>query len=315
VLICGLLRTPFGKRDGALRFVEREALTEAVQSALRKRCGLGEVHVPVRGIEALELALPAEEACIVCGVAGSNEAGSDNAWSEAAEAVAAHWRIPREMADVFAAESHEKAVLAQRQGLLADEILPMKISAAAGDREILERDELPRADVSAESLYALAPKRAGGTATEGNVSAPAVGAAALLLCSETLARQRHLRGSVHLSATASAEDEPGLLGTGMIEAVERVTEQAGVSRSNVGLWEIHELSAVHSVALISELDLPFDRVNAWGGAIARGHPASASAVQILGTLARQMERYEVELGVAAYSAGGRGRAVLLRRAG
>jgi acetyl-CoA acetyltransferase len=315
MFICDVLRTPFGRRDGALRLMTREALMLAVQSALRKRCGLDKTRVCVCGIGELEQALHGEEPCIVCGAAGSDEAASADAWFGAAEAVAARWRIPREMADIFAAESHEKAVLAQRQGLLADEILTMEIPAVAGGKETLERDELPRANVSAESLHSFAPKKAGGTATEGNVPAAAIGAAAMLLSGESLAQEHGLRRLARLTMMATAEDEPNLLGCGMIAAVERVTELAGVRRSDVGLWEVHELSAAHLLALISELDLPFDRVNAWGGAIARGDPASASAVQILGTLARQMERYEVELGVAAFSTGGRGRAALLRRAG
>ena len=315
VFICDLLRTPFGRPDGALRLAGRDALKDSVRSALSERNGLCGKRLPVCGIEEWEQALKSEEgACIVCeGAAGENATSPEN-WFEAVEVVAARWRIPREMADIFAAESHEKAVLAQRQGFLADEILTMDISAVAGGKETLERDELPRANVSAESLRSFAPKRAGGTATEGNVSAAAVGAAALLLSSESFVQEHHLRASVQFSAMATAEDEPGLPGCGMIAAVERVTELAGVRRSDVGLWEVHELSAAHLLALISELDLPFDRVNAWGGAIARGDPASASAVQILGTLARQMERYDVELGVAAFSAGGRGRAALVRRA-
>jgi acetyl-CoA acetyltransferase len=147
------------------------------------------------------------------------------------------------------------------------------------------------------------------------VSRAAFGAAAVLLSSGSFAQEHSLRASVRLSAVATAEDEPELPGCGMIAAIERVTEQAGVRRSDVGLWEIHELSAAHLIALISELDLPFDRVNAWGGAIARGNPASAAAVHVLGTLARQMERYEVEFGVAAFTVGGQGRSALLRRAG
>jgi acetyl-CoA acetyltransferase len=212
------------------------------------------------------------------------------------------------MADIFAAESHEKAVLAQRHRFLAGEILTV-----AGDKEPLERDELPRADVSAESFSALQPGNTGGTATESNVSQFTVGGAALLLSGESFAQEHNLGGSVRLSNAASAEDDPELAGTGMIAAAERVIEQAGIRRQDVGLWEIQELSAAHSVALISELDLPFDRVNAWGGAIARGNPGSAAAVQLLGTLARQMERYKVELGVAAFVAGRRGTAVLLRQ--
>ena len=288
---------------------------DAVRSALSERNGLRGKRLPVCGIEEWEQALKSEEgACIVCeGAAGENATSPEN-WLEAAEVVAARWRIPREMADIFAAESHEKALLAQRQGLLADEILTMEISAVAGGKETLERDELPRADMSAESLRSFAPKRAGGTATEGNVSRAGIGAAAVLLSSESFVQEHHLRASVQFSAMGTAEDEPELPGCGMIAAAERVTELAGVRRSDVGLWEVHELSAAHLLALISELDLPFDRVNAWGGAIARGDPASASAVQILGTLARQMERYDVELGVAAFSAGGRGRAALVRRA-
>jgi len=316
VFICDLLRTPFGRRDGALRLLSRDALTSAVVRGLSERNGLGGKGLPAHGIEELERVLTGEGgACIVCGAAADEAATSADPWFEAADAVAARWRIGREIADLFAAESHEKAVLAQKQGFLADQILVMELPAVAGGQEILERDELPRGNVSPESLRAFAPKRAGGTATEGNVPAAAIGAAAMLLSGESFAHEHGLRRLVRLCAMAAVEDEPNLLGSGMIAAVERVTERAGVRRNDVGLWEIHEPSAAHCVALISELDLPFDRVNAWGGAIARGNAASAAAVQLLGTLARQMERYEVELGVAAFIGGGQGRAALLRRAG
>lgn len=311
VFICDLLRTPFGRRDGALRLLSRDALTRAVVQALTERNGLDEKHLPVRGVEELERVLGGEgEACIVCGAAADEAATSADLWFEAAEAVAARWHIGREIADIFTAESHEKAVLAHKQGLLADQIL-----SVAGEKETLERDELPRANASPESLRAFAPKRAGGTATEGNVSAPAIGAAAMLLSGESFAHEHGLRRLARLSAMATAQDEPNLPGSGMIAAAERVIEQAGLRSNDVGLWEIHEPSAAHCVALISELDLLFDRVNAWGGAIARGNAASVAAVHLLGTLARQMERYEVELGVAAFIGGGQGRAALLRRAG
>jgi acetyl-CoA acetyltransferase len=315
MFICDLLRTPFGRPDGALRLAGRDALIDSVRLALSGRNGLCGTHVPVCGIKEWEQALKSEEgACIVCEGAGGEAATSPENWLEAAEVVAAKWRIQREMADIFAAESHEKALLAHQHGLLADEILAAEVPTVTGGKETLDRDELPRANVSAESLRSFASKRAGGTATEGNVSRAAIGAAAVLLSSESFVQEHHLRASVQFSAMATAEDEPGLPGCGMIAAVERVTELAGVRRSDVGLWEVHELSAAHLIALTSELDLPFDRVNAWGGAIARGNPASSAAVHGLGTLARQMERYEVELGVAAFSAGGRGRAALLRRA-
>jgi acetyl-CoA acetyltransferase len=307
LLICGVLRTPFGSCDGALRFARRDGLRTMVQRGLLERSALKPANPPVLGIENLERAIQAGEPCIICNGADSGDAAGSGLWFDAADAVAAHWRIPREMADVFAAESHQKAVMARGQRLLSDEVLEVTVGEGR-----LAHDEFPRADLSETVLRAMPSKKIGGTVTEGNVAPPAVGAAAILLCSEKFAPAHLLRRSVRVSAVASAGDQPGLGGTGMIAAGERVIEPAGLHRSDVGLWAIHELSAAQCLSVISELDLPFDRVNPWGGAIARGNAASASAVQLLGTLARQMEYYRVELGAAVFSMCGEGRAALLR---
>jgi len=228
---------------------------------------------------------------------------------ETAENIAEKWKIKREMQDQFALESHQKAVMAYEAAYLKSEIIPVEISGTAS----VDRDEGPRSDTTIEQLAALKPVfRKGGTVTAGNSSGLNDGAASVLICSDDFARDHKLKPLVKILGSASVGVDPRYMGIGPVYAVEKLLARSGVSKFEIGLWEINEAFAAQMLAVIAELDLPFDRVNAWGGAIAIGHPLGMSGARLLGTLSYQMHRFGVKYGVAALCVGvGQGQAMLL----
>lgn len=232
---------------------------------------------------------------------------------ETAENIYEKWNIAREMQDTFAYESHQKAVAAQEAGLFKDEIIPVEIPQRKGDPIIVDRDEGPRKDTTLEKLSTLRPVfRKGGTVTAGNSSSLNDGAGALLICSENFVKEHNLKPLARIVGSASAGVDPRYMGIGPVNAVEKLLTRTGLTRFEVGLWEINEAFAVQVLAVIAELDPPIDRVNPKGGAIAIGHPLGMSGARILGTLARSMRDAGTKWGIASLCVGvGQGQAMLL----
>ncbi len=232
---------------------------------------------------------------------------------ETAENIYEKWNIAREMQDTFAYESHQKAVAAQERGLFKDEIIPVEIPQRKGDPLIIDKDEGPRKDTTLEKLAELKPAfRKGGTVTPGNSSSLNDGAAALLICSEKFVTEHSLKPIAKIVGTASAGVDPRYMGIGPVDAVEKLLARTGLTRFEIGLWEINEAFAVQSLAVIAELDMPIDRVNPKGGAISIGHPLGMSGARILGTLARSMRDAGTKYGIATLCVGvGQGQSILL----
>jgi acetyl-CoA acyltransferase len=232
---------------------------------------------------------------------------------ETAENIYEKWNIKRDLQDQFAFESHQKATAAQAAGYYKDEIVPVEIPQRKGEPIVVDRDEQPRADTTLEKLASLKPAfRKNGTVTAGNSSSLNDGAGALLICSDTFAKEHSLKPIVKILGSASVGVDPRYMGIGPVTAVEKLLARTGVTKFEIGLWELNEAFAVQSLAVIAELDLPFDRVNAWGGAIAIGHPLGMSGARLLGTLAHQMRRFGVKYGIATLCVGvGQGQAMLV----
>jgi acetyl-CoA acyltransferase len=232
---------------------------------------------------------------------------------ETAENIAEKWKIKRKLQDQFALESHQKALMAYEAKFLKDEIIPIEIPGGKGETIFVDRDEGPRPDTTIEKLAALKPAfRKNGTVTAGNSSSLNDGAAALLICSDDFAREHHLKPLTKILGTASVGVDPRFMGIAPADAIEKLLARTGVSKHEIGLWEINEAFAAQILAVIAELDLTFDRVNPWGGAIAIGHPLGMSGARLLGTLSHQMHRFTVKYGVAALCVGvGQGQAMLL----
>jgi acetyl-CoA C-acetyltransferase len=228
--------------------------------------------------------------------------------------VAAEERVSREDQDAWALRSHQRAVAAIASGRMAKEIAPVEIQGRKGQVTVVEHDEAPRADTSAEALAKLKPAfDPGSTVTAGNAPGVNDGAASIMVASSSWAAAQGLtpRATV-LGHAASAWDAPYLAYTPAM-AIEAALKRAGVGIDEVDLVEINEAFA--SVTLISarRLGLDLEKVNVNGGAVALGHPIGASGARIVITLIQELEERGGGIGVAAIcSGGGQGDAIVVR---
>ena len=225
---------------------------------------------------------------------------------EATERLAERHGIGRERQDAFALSSHAKADAAWAAGRYTGLVAPVPGVE-------LGRDESIRADTSADKLAGLSPAfRPGGTVTAGNASPLNDGASALLLGSEEAADVIGLPPVARIAGRAAVANEPHFFGFAPVEAAHRALAAAGIGWADVGAVELNEAFAAQALACIDAWDVDPEIVNAWGGAIAIGHPLGASGGRVLGTLARRMEAEGARWGVAAICIGvGQGLAVVL----
>ncbi len=222
-----------------------------------------------------------------------------------AENLAAKYSLSREDQDAFAAASHQKAAAAINEGRFKDEITPVEVPQRKGDPNIVDTDEQPRGDTTAESLGGLrAAFKKDGTVTAGNASALNDGAAAVMLMSEARANQLGLPILARLAGQASAGVDPAIMGIGPVSATRRCLERAGWSLDQVDLIEANEAFAAQSLAVGKDLEWDQDKVNVNGGAIALGHPIGASGCRVLVTLLHEMRRRDVKKGLATLCIGG-----------
>lgn len=199
--------------------------------------------------------------------------------------------ISREDQDAFALESHRRAINAIDQGLFAEEIVPVTVPRRKGDPIVVDTDERPRRDTSLEALSKLKPAfREGGSVTAGNSSGLNDGASALVIANEDRARQLGLDPLVRIKTTAAAGVEPRTMGLGPIPATRKALERAGLTIEAIGLIELNEAFAVQALAVMRELNLPYERTNVNGGAIALGHPLGCSGARLMTTLVHEMKR-------------------------
>jgi 3-oxoadipyl-CoA thiolase len=234
---------------------------------------------------------------------------------ETAEVVADRWRVGRERQDAFALESQRRAAAAIEAGRLDDQLVPVTIPRRRGEPLVVDRDEHPRPETSADALAALTPAfREGGTVTAGNASGINDGAAALLLVEAERARALGLRPMARVVATAVAGVDPAVMGIGPVPAVRKALARAGLAVGDLDLVELNEAFASQSVACIDELGLDPDRVNVNGGAIALGHPLGASGARLATMLVHELVRRRGRYGLATMCIGvGQGIATIVER--
>jgi acetyl-CoA C-acetyltransferase len=230
--------------------------------------------------------------------------------------VAAEENVGREEQDAWALRSHQRAIAAQDSGIFAEEIVPVEIKGKR-DVTVVKDDEAPRRDTSAEALAKLKPAfDPEGTVTAGNAPGVNDGAAAVVVASETWAKERGLQPlATILSYATAAWDVPYLAYTPQM-AAEKALKKIGLMPADVDLFEINEAFA--NVTLISTRRLGVDpeKVNVNGGAIALGHPIGASGARITLTLALELKRRGGGIGVAAIcSGGGQGDAIVIQVGG
>jgi 3-oxoadipyl-CoA thiolase len=210
---------------------------------------------------------------------------------ETAENIADLTGITRQAQDVFALESHCRAVTAIDSGNFSEEIVPVPVQQRKGEAVMVTIDERPRRDSSLEALARLKPAfRKDGTVTAGNSSGMNDGAAALLLMSAGRARDLGLKPLARLVGSAAAGVPPRIMGLGPVPATRKLLERYNLQVSDLGLVEVNEAFAVQALAVMQELGLEHAITNVNGGAIALGHPTGCSGARILTTLVHAMRR-------------------------
>ena len=221
-----------------------------------------------------------------------------------AENVASKWQITRKDQDDFALSSQTKAEKAQKDGKFKNEIVPVVLKSKKGD-SIFEVDEHPRAGMTIETLARLDPVfKKDGTVTAGNASGINDGAAAVILMSQSEANKRNLDPLAKIISWATCGVDPSLMGSGPIPASKKALEKAGWKISDLDLIEANEAFAAQSLAVIKDLEIPKDKVNVNGGAIALGHPIGASGTRILVTLLHEMIKRDAKKALATLCIGG-----------
>jgi len=234
---------------------------------------------------------------------------------ETAENVAERWTVDRSRQDAFALASQQKAVAAIEAGRFDDQIVPIPIPQKKGPPIVVERDEHPRADTSADALAKLRPAfREGGTVTAGNSSGINDGASAVLLVEAERARALSLRPMTRIVSTAVAGVDPAIMGYGPVPATRKALGRAGISAVDLDLVELNEAFASQSLVCIDELGLDPAKVNVNGGAIALGHPLGMSGARLITMLSHELCRTGGRWGLATMCIGvGQGIATVIER--
>lgn len=232
-----------------------------------------------------------------------------------AENIAAKFGITREEQDKFSLDSQLKAAAAIREGRFKNEIIPLTVPQGRKKPAIIfDTDEFPR-ETSMEQLAKLRPAfKDGGSVTAGNSSGRNDGASALILTSESYAKERGLKPLARIRGIASAGVAPQYMGLGPVYAVDKLMKQTGLTLKDIQLIELNEAFASQSIGCIREMGLEDrqDIINVNGGAIALGHPIGSSGSRIMVTLIHEMRRRGLELGLATLcAAGGMGMAAVI----
>jgi acetyl-CoA C-acetyltransferase len=225
--------------------------------------------------------------------------------------------ISRADQDAFALESHRRAVAAQDAGRFADELVPVPVAGPKGTQTIVDADEGPRRDTTAEALARLKPAFAlpsgedrgdasEGTVTAGNAPGLSDGAAATVVASERAVERLGLRPLARVVGSAQAEVEPKWLFLAPVEGVRRLLERTGLTIDAFDLIEMNEAFAAQTLADGRELGFDWSKVNVNGGAIALGHAIGASGARIVATLLHELRRRQGRYGLATLCLGGGG---------
>ncbi|GEN54300.1 acetyl-CoA C-acetyltransferase [Halobacillus faecis] len=230
-----------------------------------------------------------------------------------AEEVANRFEISRADQDAFAVQSHERAARAIQEGKFEDEIVPVEVTnrELGKDNKVKETktlfsmDEGVRAGTTPDVLGKLKPAfSTKGSVTAGNSSQMSDGAAAVMVMDREKAEAEGLTPLVKFRSFAVAGVEPEIMGVGPIEAVPKALRMAGLSLSDIGLFELNEAFASQSLRVIRELGLDEDKVNVNGGAIALGHPLGCTGTKLTLSLIHEMKRRNEQFGVVTMCIGG-----------
>ena len=230
---------------------------------------------------------------------------------QSGELIAEKWGFTREELDEFAINSHAKAYAAQQNGYFDNEIIPVETKSFG----TVKLDEGIRASVDKEKMASLTtPFKEDGVVTAANASQITDGASAVLLASEKALKDHNLKARAKIVKTHLCAVDPIMQLTGPIPAVEGVLKKTGLSIDDIDLFEVNEAFASVVLATQKDLNIPMDKINVNGGAIALGHPLGCSGARILTTLVNELERRDLKRGIATMCVGfGQGIATVVER--
>ncbi|MBA4304563.1 MAG: acetyl-CoA C-acyltransferase [Sphingobacteriaceae bacterium] len=230
-----------------------------------------------------------------------------------AEQVAGKYGIGREEQDLFAFNSHKKAIAAIESGKFKDEIVPVTVQEVYVDEKMKKRtrefvvdtDEGPRKDTNIEALAKLKPVfAAGGSVTAGNSSQTSDGASFVMVMSEKMVNELGLKPIARMLSYATQGVDPRYMGIGPVAAIPLALKKAGLKQADIEQIELNEAFAAQSLAVIKELDLDPERINVNGGAIALGHPLGCSGAKLSVQLFNEMRRRNQKYGMISACVGG-----------
>jgi acetyl-CoA acyltransferase len=214
--------------------------------------------------------------------------------------------ITKDRTDAYAVQSQQRYAAAWANGKLQPDVIPVEVNKGDG-WDVISTDEPPRPGTTLEALAALkTPFRPHGRVTAGNAAGLNDGATMSLLASEDGAKQHGLSTKMRMVSFAFAGVEPEVMGVGPVPATDKALSKAGLSIDDIGLFEINEAFAVQVLAFLDNYGIAQDspNVNAWGGAIAVGHPLASSGVRLMNQLAAQFaERPDVKYGITTMCIG------------
>ncbi|CAN5674870.1 acetyl-CoA C-acetyltransferase [soil metagenome] len=241
---------------------------------------------------------------------------------ETAENLRRQYRITRDEQDRLAVTSHQRAVAAQKDGVFAEEIIPVAVKTRSGE-ELLDTDEHPRADTSVESLSRLKPvlvkQDPDSTVTPGNSSGQNDAASMCVVTTPEKAHELGLSPLVRLVSWGVAGVAPNVMGIGPVPATEVALAKAGLALSDIDVIELNEAFAAQALAVLREWKFGEDdlaRTNIHGSGISLGHPVGATGGRMLATLARELNRRQARYGLETMCiGGGQGLAAVFERYG
>ena len=241
--------------------------------------------------------------------------GTHNAYismGETAENVADRFNVSREAMDEYAKRSQDLAVEAQDAGFFDREI----VAVETPDHGAVEKDDGPRRGTSLEKLAELKPvfREEGGRVTAGNSCPLNDGAAAVLVMSEERASELGLKPRARVIASATSGLEPEIMGVAPIGAIKKVLDRAGMKIDDVDTVELNEAFAAQVIPIMEKCEIPLEKLNPHGGAIALGHPFGMTGARIMCTLLNDLETEDKTIGLETMCvAGGQGMAMLVER--
>lgn len=242
---------------------------------------------------------------------------------ETAENLRKQYSISREEQDVLAVQSHQRAAAAQRDGILAEEIIPVRVPQRKGDDLVVDTDEHIRHDASVEGMARLRPilgkADPEATVTAGNASGQNDAAAFVIVTDRATAEAQGLQPLMRLKSWAVAGVEPKVMGIGPVPATAKALDAAGLTLTDLDVIELNEAFAAQALAVMREwklTDADHERTNVHGSGISLGHPVGATGGRMTGALARELHRRDGRYGLATMCiGGGQGLAAIFEKVG